>query len=70
MVYEKLPADIASRHVLLMDPILSTGHTTVKVIEALLSKGVQVRGTEGGAHGATCGSEDEQQGGAGAGDGG
>ena len=32
-MYEKLPADIESRHVLLMDPILSTGHTTVKVIK-------------------------------------
>ena len=33
VLYEKLPADIAQRHVLLMDPILSTGHTTVQVIE-------------------------------------
>ncbi|GAX82816.1 hypothetical protein CEUSTIGMA_g10242.t1 [Chlamydomonas eustigma] len=41
VTYQKLPADIASRHVLLMDPILSTGHVTIKVIEALLKEGVQ-----------------------------
>lgn len=33
IVYEKLPGDIAERHVLLMDPVLSTGHTTVKAIQ-------------------------------------
>lgn len=25
LIYEKLPADIASRHVLLLDPVLATG---------------------------------------------
>jgi len=40
IIYEKLPADIAERHVLLMDPILSSGHTAVKAIQALRNKGV------------------------------
>ena len=32
LVYEKLPADIAQRHVLLMDPILATGHSAERAI--------------------------------------
>ncbi|KAI4350613.1 hypothetical protein L6164_005057 [Bauhinia variegata] len=36
LVYEKLPTDIASRHVLLLDPVLAT----VKAISLLVSKGV------------------------------
>ncbi|CAG9462345.1 unnamed protein product [Pedinophyceae sp. YPF-701] len=40
MIYERLPADIADRHVLLMDPILGTGNTATQAIELLLSKGV------------------------------
>lgn len=40
ILYEKLPADIAQRFVLLMDPVLSTGHSIVKAVESLLSKGV------------------------------
>ena len=40
VIYEKLPADIANRHVLLMDPILSTGNSAATAIEVLLSKGV------------------------------
>ena len=34
LIYEKLPADIAERHVLLMDPILGTGNTAARAIEA------------------------------------
>ena len=33
LIYEKLPADIAERHVLLMDPILATGNSAVKAIQ-------------------------------------
>ena len=32
LVYEKLPKDIAQRHVLLMDPILATGHSAERAI--------------------------------------
>lgn len=43
LIYEKLPADIAERHVLLMDPILATGNSAVKAIQvscyALISLG-------------------------------
>ncbi|KAG1668146.1 hypothetical protein FOA52_005138 [Chlamydomonas sp. UWO 241] len=41
IIYEKLPSDIANRHVLLMDPVLSTGHVAVQAIEELLRKGVE-----------------------------
>lgn len=34
MLYEKLPFDIAERHVLLMDPILASGKTVAAAIEA------------------------------------
>ena len=34
MLYEKLPFDIAERHVLLMDPILASGNTCAAAIEA------------------------------------
>ncbi|BDA43816.1 Uridine kinase-like protein 4 [Coccomyxa sp. Obi] len=40
LIYEKLPADIAERHVLVMDPILATGNSAVKAIQVVLSKGV------------------------------
>ncbi|KAI8466809.1 MAG: putative uracil phosphoribosyl transferase [Monoraphidium minutum] len=40
VIYEKLPADIADRHVLLMDPILSTGNSAATAVEVLLGKGV------------------------------
>jgi len=40
VIYEKLPRDIASRHVLLMDPVLTTGHTATKAVETLLARGV------------------------------
>ena len=33
LVYEKLPKDIAERHVLLMDPILGTGNTASRAIQ-------------------------------------
>jgi uracil phosphoribosyltransferase len=33
VIYERLPADIAERHVLLMDPVLSTGHSVARAIE-------------------------------------
>lgn len=36
LIYEKLPADIAERHVLLMDPILATGNSAVKAIQVSL----------------------------------
>lgn len=33
VIYEKLPADIAERHCLLMDPVLSTGNSAYTAIE-------------------------------------
>ena len=33
IIYEKLPADIAERHVLLMDPILATGNSAARAIQ-------------------------------------
>lgn len=41
LVYERLPADIAERHVLLMDPIVGTGYAITSAIELLLTKGVK-----------------------------
>lgn len=41
LIYEKLPGDIAKRHVLLMDPILATGNSAARAIQVLLSKGVE-----------------------------
>jgi uridine kinase len=40
LIYEKLPADIADRHVLLMDPILATGNSAATAVQVLLDKGV------------------------------
>jgi hypothetical protein len=34
IVYEKLPADIAKRYVMLLDPVLGTGNTACKAIQA------------------------------------
>ena len=34
LIYEKLPKDIADRHVLLMDPILATGNSAARAIQA------------------------------------
>ena len=33
LIYEKLPKDIAERHVLLMDPILATGNSAARAIQ-------------------------------------
>lgn len=33
LIYEKLPGDIAQRHVLLMDPILATGNSAARAIQ-------------------------------------
>ncbi|KAK9820274.1 hypothetical protein WJX72_008479 [[Myrmecia] bisecta] len=41
LIYEKLPGDIAERHVLLMDPILATGNSAARAIQILLERGVQ-----------------------------
>lgn len=38
LIYEKLPHDIAERHVLLMDPILATGGTISRAIDCLIKK--------------------------------
>jgi uridine kinase len=40
LIYEKLPKDIAERHVMLMDPILATGNSAARAIQVLLEKGV------------------------------
>ncbi|XP_075474855.1 uridine kinase-like protein 5 isoform X2 [Primulina tabacum] len=40
LIYEKLPSDIASRHVLLLDPVLASGNSAVKAVSVLLGKGV------------------------------
>lgn len=40
LIYEKLPADIAERYVLLMDPILGTGGSAGRAVKILLEKGV------------------------------
>lgn len=36
LLYCKLPSDVANRHCLLMDSILSSGYTVVRAIEMLL----------------------------------
>merc|ERR1719401_3368194 len=40
LVYKKLPADIDQRHVLLMDPVISSGETACSAIDVLLNEGV------------------------------
>ncbi|XP_074296507.1 uridine/cytidine kinase UKL1, chloroplastic-like [Silene latifolia] len=40
LIYEKLPTDIAERHVLLLDPVLATGNSACQAIELLIQKGV------------------------------
>ncbi|CAI0456423.1 unnamed protein product [Linum tenue] len=40
LIYEKLPSDISSRHVLLLDPVLASGNSAVEAVSLLLSKGV------------------------------
>eukprot|EP01121_Diplochlamys_sp_Union-15-3_P005980 TRINITY_DN1635_c0_g7_i2.p1 TRINITY_DN1635_c0_g7~~TRINITY_DN1635_c0_g7_i2.p1 ORF type:complete len:222 (-),score=39.34 TRINITY_DN1635_c0_g7_i2:124-789(-) len=41
LFYAKLPEDISSRHVLLLDPMLASGGTSLKAIEVLLQHKVQ-----------------------------
>eukprot|EP00741_Cyanophora_paradoxa_P008284 tig00001284_g8013.t1 len=41
LFYSKLPADIASRHILLLDPMLATGGSAIKAIEVLIEAGVK-----------------------------
>ena len=43
LFYEKLPEDIANRHVLLLDPMLATGGSVCKAIEVLKEHGVEER---------------------------
>ena len=33
LVYEKLPQDIAQRHVLLLDPVLATGTSAARAVQ-------------------------------------
>jgi len=40
LFYEKLPPDISSRWVLLLDPMLATGGSAIMAVEVLKSKGV------------------------------
>jgi Uracil phosphoribosyltransferase len=40
LIYEKLPHDIAQRHVLLLDPVLGTGNTASRAVRVLLEKDV------------------------------
>jgi uracil phosphoribosyltransferase len=41
LYYAKLPADIAQRHVLLMDPMLATGGSAILAIDTLVQNGVR-----------------------------
>ncbi|KAF8505080.1 PRTase-like protein [Hysterangium stoloniferum] len=40
LFYSKFPPDIASRYVLLLDPMLATGGSAMKAVEVLLAEGV------------------------------
>jgi len=40
LFYAKLPEDVASRYVLLLDPMLATGGSAIKAVEVLLEHGV------------------------------
>ncbi|KAF8590318.1 PRTase-like protein [Ramaria rubella] len=40
LFYSKFPQDIASRYVLLLDPMLATGGSAIKAVEVLLAEGV------------------------------
>jgi len=40
LLYTKLPSDVSSRYILLLDPMLATGGTVVKAIEVLVGLGV------------------------------
>jgi uracil phosphoribosyltransferase len=41
LFYSKLPPDVASRTVLLLDPMLATGGSAIKAIEVLIQHGVE-----------------------------
>ncbi len=41
LIYDKLPADIYDRHVLLLDPMLATGGSAICAIQVLLKNGVK-----------------------------
>jgi uracil phosphoribosyltransferase len=41
MYYSKLPPDVGSKTIILCDPMLATGGSTIKAIESLLEKGVK-----------------------------
>ncbi|KAK7459644.1 Uracil phosphoribosyltransferase, synthesizes UMP from uracil [Stygiomarasmius scandens] len=41
LFYSKFPSDIASRYVLLLDPMLATGGSAIKAVEVLLEEGVK-----------------------------
>ena len=41
VVYEKMPSDIADRYVLLLDPILATGVSSMAAIDRLQRRGVR-----------------------------
>tara|TARA_B100000513_G_scaffold92516_1_gene38951 strand:+ start:357 stop:1346 length:990 start_codon:yes stop_codon:yes gene_type:complete len=41
LIYQKLPTDIASRHVLVMDPILGTGYSASRAVSLLVDAGVK-----------------------------
>ncbi|GAM21481.1 hypothetical protein SAMD00019534_046560 [Acytostelium subglobosum LB1] len=41
LLYSKLPSDIATRHVLLLDPMLATGGTVAQAVSVLLERGVK-----------------------------
>lgn len=40
LFYSKLPKDISSRYVLLLDPMLATGGSAIKAMEVILEHGV------------------------------
>lgn len=40
LFYDKLPEDIASRWVLLLDPMFATGGSAIMAVEVLISRGV------------------------------
>ncbi|KAG9396567.1 Uracil phosphoribosyltransferase [Carpediemonas membranifera] len=41
LIYEKMPRDIANRHVLLLDPMLATGGSAMAAVKVLLDHGVK-----------------------------
>ena len=41
VIYEKMPSDIKDRYVLLLDPILATGVSSMAAIDRLIKQGVR-----------------------------